>query len=423
MQKPQRPANESVRLRDLLEYEILDTEPESSYEDIVRLASQICGTPVALISLVDEDRQWFKARVGIDSSETSRDISFCGHAINNQGIFEIGDASLDPRFADNPLVTGGPAVRFYAGAPLLTPTGTSIGTLCVIAPKPGALTVEQKLALESLSKIVMREFESRKSLKSSKELFIQLQNSSKKVEEQKAQLIQAEKLKSLGEIAGGIAHEINTPLSVIQFNAGFITRRLESSLDPDHQELLDKLAKITKTVTRISEIIKGMLLFSRDGAVDDIDSILASQIINSAVSLLRGNSNQIGVEIIIDGFEDVNLRCSLQKTLQIVTNLLSNARDAVIGLEDKWIKIGTRASKTEDFAEIYVIDSGLGILPEFRQKIMQPFYTTKPVGKGTGLGLSISSNLAKGQRGSLYIDDAQPNTCFVLSLPKNVRGV
>ena len=163
MIKPPTPKNENARLRTLTDLAILDTLPESVYDDITLLASQICGTPIALISLVDNDRQWFKSRVGLDLAETPREVSFCAHALeSDETIFEIPNARVDDRFAGNPLVKGPSNFAFYAGAPLVAPTGVCLGTLCVIDERPKNLDDAQKRALSALASQVMALFEARK---------------------------------------------------------------------------------------------------------------------------------------------------------------------------------------------------------------------------------------------------------------------
>jgi adenylate cyclase len=150
---------EKARLEALHSQNILDTGSEEEFDRIVKVASFICGTPISLISLVDIDRQWFKSKIGLEVNETPRNVSFCSHAIQQEGIMEIEDASKDVRFKDNPLVTGDPNIRFYAGTPLVTENGLKLGTLCVIDKVPKTLSKEQKECLESLSKQVMDQFE------------------------------------------------------------------------------------------------------------------------------------------------------------------------------------------------------------------------------------------------------------------------
>ncbi len=155
------PENEAGRLAALRRYEVLDTPPERVFDDIAALAAHICGAPIALVSLVDAERQWFKARVGVDATETARDISFCGHGILEGDLFVVPDALADERFADNPLVLQDPQVRFYAGSRLVTPDGHAVGMLCVIDRQPRRLTSEQEEALRALGRQVVDQLELR----------------------------------------------------------------------------------------------------------------------------------------------------------------------------------------------------------------------------------------------------------------------
>jgi anti-sigma regulatory factor (Ser/Thr protein kinase) len=156
--------DEAGRLTALRRYRILDTQPERAFDDLTLLASQICGTPIALISLIDADRQWFKSRVGLSIAETSRSVSFCTHVIRQRDLFVVPDARKSATFRDNPFVAGENGIRFYAGAPLVTPDGYALGTLCVLDKVPRTLTPEQIEALEALRRQAEAQLELRANL-------------------------------------------------------------------------------------------------------------------------------------------------------------------------------------------------------------------------------------------------------------------
>jgi GAF domain-containing protein len=160
--KALKPKNEVKRIQVLWQYEVLDTVPEAVFDELTSLAALICGAPIALISLVDEDRQWFKSKFGVSLNETSRDVSMCAHAILQGDLFIVPDATRDRRFKDNPLVVSSPKIRFYAGAPLITSSGHALGTLCVIDQVPRNLTADQQTALRLLARHVMTLLELRR---------------------------------------------------------------------------------------------------------------------------------------------------------------------------------------------------------------------------------------------------------------------
>ena len=193
------PDNETDRLSALYALDILDSAPEQDFDDIVRLASNVCGTPMSLVTLVDTDRQWFKARVGTDLTETSRDLSFCAHAILGRDLLVVPDATKDARFADNPSVDMDGGIRFYAGAPLVTTDGYALGTLCVIDNSPRSLDVEQLQALRALARQVTSQMELRRHA-------IALANTT-------ARLQELERRKD--DLAGLVGGELRAPLRLI----------------------------------------------------------------------------------------------------------------------------------------------------------------------------------------------------------------
>jgi diguanylate cyclase (GGDEF)-like protein len=221
--KADRPDNEAVRLSALREYGILDTPPEKDYDDITYLASLITGTPIAIVSLVDEDRQWFKSTIGTTTRETSRDIAFCAHAILEPArLFIVPDASEDERFATNPLVTADPKIRFYAGAPLVTPGGEALGALCVIDRVARELTAEQERAMRALSRQVMAQLELRRVIAKLRQHAAAQRRNEEQLQSYQEQLVRAN---------ARLEVESTTDVLTGLMNRRAFDRRLEEELD------------------------------------------------------------------------------------------------------------------------------------------------------------------------------------------------
>ena len=368
MQSAPLPKEETQRLETLKLYEVLDTEAEQCFDDITQLAAVICGTPISLVSLVDDDRQWFKSKVGLDASETSRDIAFCAHTILQQHIFEIEDTEQDARFVDNPLVTGEPKIRFYAGAPLKAPNGQAIGTLCAISDQPSKLNDEQKLALEILAKQVIAQLELRMKIKALEKLG-----------------------KAKDEFLSTISHELRTPLNAITGFSEILKNAPEVQTLPAEQvnyiENIDfsgqQLLEIVNSVLDLEKIYAGRMELKPQSVV--LDAFL-KRIIN----MLSVKAKQGGITLHSDIDSDLCGRAFyLDKTklAQIVTNIVGNA----IKFTPKGKKVNVRCALIDEQLHIEVADQGVGISKKDQARLFDKY---KQVGmqrkEGTGLGLCIT---------------------------------
>ncbi len=252
------------------------------------------------------------------------------------------------------------------------------------------------------------------------------QSLEKKVEERTQQLLEAEsklinsaKMAALGEMAGGIAHEVNTPLGTI----GLLGDQIEELVteDPiDRTTIIGMTQGISETVRRITSIVQGLRTFSRDASNDRFDSIAIKRIIDDTLTLCQEKIKYGNIRMQIGNIPpDLVLSCRPVQISQVLVNVINNACDAILPLSERWIKID--AEKKDNFIELSVTDSGSGISEEVRNKIFQPFFTTKEIGKGTGLGLSISQGILKAHHGTLDIDPNCRNTRFVLRFLSNLE--
>ncbi|MEC9282061.1 MAG: ATP-binding protein [Bdellovibrionota bacterium] len=413
MKAPLLPIDELERLDELESFEILDSEAQVEFDQLTELAQKLFNMPIVLVSLIDAERQWFKSKQGLDACETGRDVSFCGHAILGDEIFEIKNSMQDERFADNPLVTGEPKVIYYIGCPLKTPTGYKVGTLCMIDHKPNSLTDEQKHIFQILANQVMSQmilFRQNKHLKYKMDTIAAQYET---ITENRARLINNARLASLGKMAGGIAHEVNNPLAILKMASRNLLREIDSE-SPNRDKILKSTKTIDDTVIRINKTIQSLRSLSRQATSDPAVETSLHEIIENTLSVCEEKFKNHQIFFNVKENSNPKVLCRPNEISQVLLNLLNNSYDAVEELEDKWIQIVS--SIKEDKVILSVIDSGSGIPKEISDEIMQPFYTTKPIGKGTGLGLSISKNLLETQQGELRIDHNHPNTKFDIVL-------
>lgn len=274
-------SDESSRLSELRRYKILDTDPEKGFDDLTLLASYICQSPIALISLIDAERQWFKSRVGVTIAETPREISFCTHAIQGSDLMIVPDAASDERFKSNPFVVSDPKIRFYAGAPLRSVSGHALGTLCVLDCVPRQLTVEQQDALRALGRQVQAQLELRRNLN---ELKVAL------AERDKAE---RERDKTMDDLRASLGH----------------VRRLSGLIPTCSKCKLD--VTIPADVNAISPVVDGVLQVARemkcgDGYDHNIELALREALANAIVHGCNGDaSKKVECSVICEGSSEI----------------------------------------------------------------------------------------------------------------------
>lgn len=414
---PNIPIDETERQRELESLEVLDSEPEKSFDEITKLAAQVCDTPIALISFIDKNRQWFKSRYGLEIHETPRDHSFCAHAIHQNDIFEIEDSHQDSRFTDNPLVSGPPHIRFYAGQPLISSSNTRLGTLCVIGHKPKRLEDAQIRLLRILARNVMDRIELRARERELWQANYLISRQAHAIHENHGRLVKAEKMASLGRLAGGIAHEINNPLAIIQGR----TERLRDVLkkhELDGQADCKKcIDGIENGIQRATKIIKGMTQLARNSKSSLREPVNLYKAFESVTGLVRSRFDEADIKLSLELPRHLEVFCDSTQLSQIIMNLLNNAFDAVENQDERKILVKTK--ETESNIEFFIEDTGHGLPEEMIEKTGKAFFTTKPTEKGVGLGLSISCQLIEANEGQIdFKNRPEGGAQICVSLPK-----
>ncbi len=403
------PANEQERLRELIRYEVLHTQYEEDFDQIVQLASAICKTPISTITLIDFNTQWFKAKIGIENTEGDRDTSFCGHAIvQNEAIMIVNDALEDQRFIDNPLVLGDPNIRFYAGYPLVSPSGYKLGTLCVIDRIPRSLTPEQELTLKTLGNQVVKLFELRLRNKEA-----EVRN--KLVEEQKIQLQESAAVQN--KIISIIAHDVRGPVSSLKTMIELT--KAKSLTEEETAVLLDMLDKqLDGTLDMLTNLVdwgsmllkKGKLSITSVNVATVVDKIFKNLL---SMAQLKGNQFQNFVP------DDVAVMADENTLRFILRNIISNSNKFT---SNGTIAVHLLSHESDNMISIIVSDTGCGMPSEIQQQLFNPTKRHSREGthkeKGSGLGLILAKEFAEAMHASLEVkSEPGKGTSFSITLP------
>jgi signal transduction histidine kinase len=411
------PDNEAERLKALLAYDILDTLPERVFDDLARLASTLCGTPIAAVSLVDSERQWFKASVGLDVSETPREVSFCAHAIlEGDRVLEVPDATLDPRFADNPLVTGDFHLRLYAGAPLVSPTGAPLGALCVIDREARPLTPGQRDGLAILAREVVAQLELRRDLVLLRRKIEQDAEVHRRAEMARHAAEAASRVRS--EFLTVMSHELRTPMNAIM---GF-TQLLGMEITENGQRT--KLQRINTAATHLLAMIDNILDYARI----DTDRTLAPE--SGSFDLVECVEESVEMALRSAAGKPIEILCDIDPALHpFVRTDQKRLRQVLMLLLDNAIKftaageVSVRVMPEGEAAlRLVVSDTGIGISSQTQQSVFEPFFQvdaslSRRFG-GTGMGLAICKRIVEAMGGEISLWSALgKGSSFTVTLP------
>ena len=393
--------NNAKRLDALRSYRLLDTPRSAEFDEIVELVTALCDVPISLISLIDEDRQWFLAEVGTGLRSTPLSVSVCAHAILQDDFFEVSDLSRDARFSDNPFVTDDPNLRFYAGVLLRSNDGLPLGTLCALDVTERAFTPEQKQILEVLARRVSAEFELRRYGRQLVSLADKLDRT----------------LRDREAIIDVVAHDLRSPLSTVALTAEMIERGLLC----DRQDVLAE--RLLLGSRRMHRLVDDLLDFSsmRDGVLSnrsrevDIGSLLAA-----AVELKRvtATAKTVAVDLVIDP-EIGAASWDADRITQVISNLVGNA----LKFTASGRKVTVSAAADGANIVIHVVDTGEGIAADQISTIFEPFVQGDAADdRGIGLGMALVKGIVESHAGTISVSSVPgEGTDVCVVLPRRLR--
>lgn len=398
-------AIEAARLAALSAFDIMDTPAEEAFDRITRMASELFDTPLAMISLIDASRQWFKSKLGPVPSETPRAISFCHHTIQSDAVMVVPDAERDPRFANSPLVNAGPHIRFYAGAPLRLASGLRLGAMCICDTRPRELSEREQRRLAVIAQIVVDEMELR--LKGAQ------------LEEAREAAVAAARVKS--DFVANVSHELRTPLTSIIGFAGILKATGELGARERHyvERIYDSsqsLLALINDVLDFSRLESGRLKLERS----DVE---LKEFAEGLIRQFKTLATEKGLLLEYVSAPGVPQTWYLERqaTKQILTNLIANAI--------KFTETGQvhlESALVDGRLVFRVRDTGIGIAEDQLERVFERFErgdsSTARKYSGTGLGLAISRQLAEQMGATLTVSSVVGSgTTFTLSIPQAVR--
>ncbi|MEJ6474030.1 hybrid sensor histidine kinase/response regulator [Pseudoalteromonas piscicida] len=401
MKKAEIPNNEEGRLRALREYKVLDTTAEANLDEITQLVSEICETPIALISLIDSNRQWFKSKVGLDVDETHRDISFCSHAILQEDIFEVQDALEDERFFDNPLVTGGPKIRHYAGAPLISSGGYKVGTICAISDKPKKLTELQRKTLVTLGRQVIRQLELRREVN-----VLKLLNDSK------------------DSFLSDISHELHTQLNaVIGFNDVVLNSKEAAGFSEATVSYLQNIEAGGSKLLSVIDSVLELELIEGDKVQFEPTPCSLPEILKQSTAKFATDAKQRNIKIsssITGAHQGQVLHLDKNKLARVLDTLL----DIALKSSESGQEVMLRAFVIGSEVQFIIKDSGRGLSATEQTNLFDRFSMFEERSNfGAGLSLCVTKSLIEIMNGRISVSSQEgEGTEVVFIIPCVIDG-
>jgi len=381
------PADEAARLAALHDAQVLDTPPEEDFDDIALLASEICRTPMGLVSLVDENRQWFKAKVGLDGmTEAPRDLSFCAYTIHGDELLEVPDARRDGRFADNPFVQAAEnPILFYAGAPVILDGTHAVGTVCVVDHVPRELTEPQRRALRSLARHASVQLELRRYARHAGEIADRLR--------------QLDRMKD--SFLSTVSHELRTPLSTI---GGYLEMLLEGEFDAEtSRRFLAVMQRNSDRLLRLIEELLDVAKQNQEGVRLDLVELDLADVAYQVVAACRPLAEHREVKLTNRTEQPMPVRGDARRLYQALNHLVVNA----IKFTHAGGEISVESS-TDGEPELMITDTGVGIAEDDLPHVFDRFYrcvTAEVMAvQGPGLGLAVVKSIIDAHHGSVHLD-------------------